>query len=1062
MSGYIVNFYKYATFPSHMKGTMTEQLISESKAPAEPNQRDSLIVYGDYDRLNVERISDFCRFRDVDHYALRWKGSRQTLLLYEIEDSEITESCDILNCLSSPRKGEGNPPENLHNFIVFTMVTLNPKLHQMRGYRAALMECCRLIHKQVDEAGERLIEKDKVSCRVYGSFSSSELVVVWNVNQYVDALRLTDMLRYAYFSYGYEDSQKLMPFASLYSIITLAKSKPALRHHEEIEGKALLKIVLQDGIENQKEVRDYLCDEIRENIASASAADQIADRGHGVAGIYDFAISMPAKYLCDPYSCPFRLNKPLHWKNEKIEKYVSFTSVELYYDAFPEKALPSASFLPYKALDAVNIEGDCSLPDKIKKVHDMIYGEGRIFENEDGNHPGPFFRERGVSGLWAKYCRNGLRRVIKDFVPSSAGLCDSLDLMYSDFVHNCTNLISSDWAEDLTMQFTSIIDYIAGQFYCAQDEVGDGNPNLFSNIKGVYEIYIQMINHITQSKHTVFNIPNCHLRYMGQYDLMLHGYYGWTKRLITLAYIFPPKNGTQEKLVPFITIDVFPEIRTTMYKINHSYIETGRDEEENQDEDKIVKKIEKQLAKQASSCIISINMPLSSMTDFVRYSITLCHEISHYIIPNDRERRNVVMGMLYYAELSASICLAPVLLKLINGEMTSDQEKSVNYVLPQIRREFMAITYNTFRRYYYDIIHAEVMANLKKKRDNESTPEKAEVPAWEEYRTELQRVMQSQMLNEQALGKTFDALGKKKDTFFEAVNVVFEEYHNRYQLSSPDYFTEVYLDDFKSQLEASLSETHISTQLSKYVKDLKRLYVRDLLFFESALINDAYREACQDLFMIRIAGLNVVDYLVFLDRHRNDTNQLKKPLLRKDKLRVSMVCDYLLSEKTGSDERSTPMHVLDKFDTLADDYVQFFIRVPEMKSQAAGNGPHDCLQFLRSCFEEARENLALYFEEYRYVRDFLLGQLKDSDFVYRQPHVEDKIQELGMQGFYSKWKYAIMSKKMDDVKAGKIDPEIDCIIFNTNLEMIQNFQHQETLQDISCSINCGQGSVSFA
>lgn len=48
-----------------------------------------------------------------------------------------------------------------------------------------------------------------------------------------------------------------------------------------------------------------------------------------------------------------------------------------------------------------------------------------------------------------------------------------------------------------------------------------------------------MIYHIAQSRRTVFVVPSCHLRYMDQYDLILHAYYGWEKYLLDMAYSNP-------------------------------------------------------------------------------------------------------------------------------------------------------------------------------------------------------------------------------------------------------------------------------------------------------------------------------------------------------------------------------------------------------------------------------------------------------------------------------------------------------------------------------------------
>ena len=70
MLGYIINFYKHATFPHVLKGDMADYLNQNIKQmKKEEETANSLLVYGDFDRLNIKRVTDFTRYRDVDFYA---------------------------------------------------------------------------------------------------------------------------------------------------------------------------------------------------------------------------------------------------------------------------------------------------------------------------------------------------------------------------------------------------------------------------------------------------------------------------------------------------------------------------------------------------------------------------------------------------------------------------------------------------------------------------------------------------------------------------------------------------------------------------------------------------------------------------------------------------------------------------------------------------------------------------------------------------------------------------------------------------------------------------------
>ena len=53
--------------------------------------------------------------------------------------------------------------------------------------------------------------------------------------------------------------------------------------------------------------------------------------------------------------------------------------------------------------------------------------------------------------------------MIKDTFPSTVGLCDTLDLLYTDFINNCTNLSNTAWVFDFSAQFEAVLDYIEAQ-----------------------------------------------------------------------------------------------------------------------------------------------------------------------------------------------------------------------------------------------------------------------------------------------------------------------------------------------------------------------------------------------------------------------------------------------------------------------------------------------------------------------------------------------------------------------------------------------------------------------
>lgn len=1038
MWGYIVNFYKYATFPSSLKQDMNQYL---NGIASQAGQSTSFLVYGEYDRLSIEMINSFSRFRDVDPYTQRWLGPRQSLLLYRLPDNGNAAGTDaggvdLLEkfCFSQAVKDvRTSTLDSYRNFLVFTMVTLDPRLHKYSNFNEILNKCCSLINKQVNSGDVQLIEPEKIIYQVYGSFSSSELVIVWWTNQYVDALRLVDMLRYVSFTYMKDKKEEhLFPFISLYSIIAQDKNCPKGEwQHEKIQGNADLKFVFQDGVEDEAPLMKFLLKVLRESLESTGqdALSEIPYKGRRVTGIYDYSISMPAYLLCDPYRRIFQRNQPLHWDQDEIRKYISRTCIELYYDLDTDtsgSSRPKSQALFCQELETITKANTDALPGYIQLIHKMVYGEDKSNRSTDQTKQGPEINHKiSPAEVWEIYRHEGLREVVKKFIPATDGLCDSLDLLYSDFVHNCSNLTSSAWAEDLTTQFIAIIDYIADQFYrlCMNDQDG---LTLFSNIKGICEIYIQMIYHIAQSRRTIFTVPSCHLRYMGQYDMILHGYYGWVKYLLEMGYSLHYENGIQRTLIPVLTIDVIPEIRTNMYRVRRHYAE-----------------------EQSISYIFSINLPLSAMTDFLRYSLALCHETAHFIIPHNRDRRNQIMGMLFVSEVIANMIITSSQERLINGDSDIAFQMAFNSVRDGLRRGFMAIIYNKLRLLYLSNFHGPIMEECKHQSEH--------IPTWEEYRAKLLQKIEDALLLGDNFRAAFRVLANERQVFVGTVSEVVCDQIARSSLDGITGLDEHFCKGIQNEVSNALSDLIASLKLEKLTKHVKQLAAispEQLLYGDSYCISDAYREACQDLFMIRVFQLNIVDYLVFLDRHRHDTGQLEGSLSMAESLRISMVCDYLLTMSPAQDELPMdPTFALLRFDKMGEEYVTFFMSLPEMRTEAEKD-EEACKKRIRNYFEHIRDNLSVYYEEYSFFRILLLEQLRDYDIFNDSIETRKKLEGSGINQFYTEWKLAIMENLSQSGQSNEMrELQMMRRIFANNVAMIQRFQPQETLNTLSSKLH---------
>lgn len=1003
MKGYIVNFYKYATFPQTLKESMRDYIANnkidnkgiDSDGNGDDALKKTLLVYGDFDRLSIKSVSKFERYRDVEKYAQKWLGPRQSILLYQLEDMEepdlISKIFDKTNIMP------------YRNFVVFTMVTLNPTLHNCSDFGSILGECIKLIHTQVNaqKNDNFLIEPDEFDFEVYGSFSSSELVIVWSANQYHDAICMTNMLRDAHFKCVAGQYEPYKPFMSFYSVVAQEKAPEGTAGSGiDIQGEAELRLIFQECV-SSADVKNQFLNNFKEVAAQSlgTKADQIQE--YPTVGEYDLCLRFPAKYLCNPYLHIFRRGGPLHWDNENISKAISTTHVQLYYEISNNLCLTSLE-ISKDDMDAIQHREIRLLTEELKHITNQVYGDNSLKESvPDG----------ASSKILEQYRRVGLRKIIKDIFPKSDGLCDTLDLLFSDYVNNCSNLTSTTWAHDLTVQFSEMLDYIATQLILTLENTEYVNKvNIFQRIKRISSVYIQMIYHIAQSKRTIFIVPSCHLRYMGQYDMILHAYYGLEKYLLKLAYMLP-HDDVQPTLIPIFTIDVIPEIRTDMYKVTHHF-----------DMDRTF------------SAIFSINMPLAAMTDFLHYSMVICHETAHFIAPISREKRNQIMGMLFFSEFVAWCALREFCIDIMED---SDKADLYRKLFQRLLQSIIVIAYNDFRTFYIERVHTSICRNSTE--DGKSGGGSEYYKQWKEYSSMLSRTLMQLKDDSNALEAIVTFFDRESEAIQAGANDVINELKRTSRHQGGDGLLNITEDDYKvcmNKLEMSAKIT-VNTKISanKLKDDLIRIMpiYKDKMLSLSYAFTEGYREACQDLFMVSLFGLELVDYLVFRDRQRIDILMLDVKRKESDDHRTAMVCDYLLS-KTLPGGLNTPAELLlEKFDGLAASYFKLMKQIVGKKGEGDQGDDRDIR--IKKAFELSRSAYASYLFRYNVFRQLFGEQLKEIGkegskvFGRKNP----------MPDFYLNWKNAVLGDK-DDRRSK---------IFKNNVAMIQYFQKQDTLKNLN-------------
>lgn len=1028
MPGYIINYYKYLAGPSEMKSSLLEYTDNRGHSESGPASVNcSRIVFGDFDRVSIEKIDDFSRLRNIEQYAQEWIGARQSLLLFCLNNSKdpcekLPERRNSLLDVMLPGK------ECKCNFACITLITLSSKLLGADDFHSALNICKELINQQIQRVindrncDEVLFDSKSVKWDVYGSFSSSELAIVWIANEYSDILRLVDILRDVEFKIG--DTEHYHPFLSFYSIIM----QPYGHHnseYERIHGIAEIQFLLQDPGDDDnaleaeyfyrnraKYFRDlamYFKERCEQGSGAGNRAGNEGDiKVLGCVGANDIVLRLPAYLLCKPGHRVFESDGVLYYKNKDMTKYVSSSYTQLYYDTLPESKI-QRHLIEFSSPGLQICREPKSISAWIDEICKKVYG------------------------------KKGLRNLIKDTFPSTVGLCDTLDLLYTDYVNNCTNLSSTAWAFDFSAQFAAVLNYIEAQIlrYNNTNAVGDGHikymrklysEELYSTIKNIFNDFSQIIYHVAHSRRTVFVIPSCHLRYMGQFDMILHAYYGLEKRFLEMVYKHQKEDQTL--LTPIFTIDLVPDIRTNMYKY---YI---FDEKTNED-------------KRTVYGIFSINMPLSSLTDFQYYSMVICHETFHFIAPPDRNKRNQIMGMLYFASFVASAIIYP-----LGRQIEDPQAKNIKIDLPVLKGvvshlyiEITMLMFDKLREQFMEI-HSDI--------GKEDDSSKDGIPVWNEYCRELINKLKEKLVDEDIgnlnarIYQVLCALTRGDD------GAILQEIIDKKLCEIATRLVRVNLCDEDIAKIKCMLITPFDVNDSSADLGFKRynLNIRGML--ESQSVSDifeladdlstGYREACQDLSIIDIYGLSLEDYFVFRDRHMRDILYENREIPQSEFFREVFICDFMLRKLKDTNEPRALRSCMKS--TISGRYREL---MSALAYETTDENRQKSTQYIIDTFQQHIKRYEKYTDDYARIRQ--LFQILLDEVSTNICSISRGVRNY-LTASYEAWKKVELDflREAEQIKE-RADAENKRRqrLFDHNIKMIMHFQSQTSLQDIQDS-----------
>lgn len=869
MSGYIIELYKYICAGKNY----SYEDIPEGENKSDHFQGDSYMTFGYFDKMAVSRVRAFSKMRDMSELSKKWIGERQTLLLYEINKEN-----DLVYRTDQERSGfyvctAGKMQRSQNLFIAVSVLQF---MKSPDEEKQDISECMRSYREKILQ----LVESSQmpVCCSVMGILGTYGVAILWAADQYIEILSLIDQIRGGNFEK--DTGGRENDFLSFFTIFAQNNMNEELKAQkmEKVDGKAILQITLQTDL-NEDILQTFQCEFKPDEFLHSS-------------GEYDLLIKADIKNLYKH----FEKGDILHPKSDFYKKYILQTNVRL---------CEEKRFVKFGSGTAEKKETD---------------EEKRITEQW----------KTYIEPAWETYSE--VRKEFLEKFPKTAGMVDSLDLLYGDYVSKVSSVSNKMWAHDFLYQFKAILKVIIKSLKNISDNRTSISPRkILSDFRDILSCYEHQIIHIAESSNLVIDTPKCHLRYTGQNNLTLYAYFGFTKDIIELCYCLQ-ENSKQSIILPLISADIVPIVESEMY------IDYG-----NSNDDRVIK----------------LNIPVTALYNIPEYMPYVYHEIFHYVVPEDRAVRNWIKGV-FLITIGIRNAIAYLLsLHMSNyNEIKEEVENFITFVLTPY-------LYRSVYQRYYDSVIASVRGIDKKQRKTEV--EEADVKNWRQYEQE----MFSKLLSE----------------------ISGDEYEMEQQSLIMCVMEDLYLQREKIKAEAgNLDDSLDKDAAEKCVEELMRIWrgifhnnpghdakvqgmkasfkvgshlpEAILNMDELETLSDSLSEVACDIPMVEIGKMDIVHYMLCYVKIQKDLLGNSKMHMRtQDRIRIGIVFDFL-DEFQSSKTTESRMDIYEMRFTAA--YVGLYYSLKKGDGKAE---PGECLNQVKKEAEEwfswIKRGYQEYIKEYR-------------------------------------------------------------------------------------------------
>lgn len=646
-NGILLNLYK------HIDVAKFDSRISESYVVLKTK-----VALGNFDRLRFYPIDDFTDFRKQSRTGHLWTGGRRDIMLFSLSNNESERSFRFACNKSELETAPSDTPYSYilpweiemlcegkldrRNFLSVSMLYLSGKVKNLGlSYKQLIAHC--------KEAISRIVEKvnckkkgQKIIFEVFGSLNSAELAILWGSDEYDEIQYLVDQLRYIKLK---QENELHRVIYSSYTIVAINDNKSDLTN---VRGGSMIQFATSTNTKSHAvddpQAKDHsnanAIQYIKEETQKLEKSNSIeAGEVYSCAGEYDQIYNGKVPVL---NSLVRREGTPQAFDdcNSGFQTHFSSTTTRLYYRADDVKEIEAALkadldelllICPDKSeFTSLPPSADVSptSPSKPLQEWDSL---PKVFEG---------CRRDMVRNIYLKYTEELKKLLCGDSVSSGpySGLSASnflynLDLLFCDYVQCVSTMPDLQWAKDFEYQFFSALNVLFMKLPQQEDlSQSEANPGFSSDLDlyiadahDVLSVLRYNIHHMSEAGKLFFEEPSSHSESTGQYDLIIHTYYGIIKSV--LLEVTKNSQHLFEKptpLVPILRFSDSPIIKSTLYF-------DGLD---------LPRKL------------VEIRIPYDACGEIGLYSPLLIHEIYHYVPPVDRVARNKAFAIVLLTELT--------------------------------------------------------------------------------------------------------------------------------------------------------------------------------------------------------------------------------------------------------------------------------------------------------------------------------------------------------------------------------------------------------------------------